>query len=98
MQIVVQLVIGMAVTVFPAATSAFALGIVGKDELPGRIARNESVTHAGNTVFAIAAALVGTFIVLQGIFYAAAAFASGMAAAAYFIRDEHVSHEGARAG
>jgi predicted MFS family arabinose efflux permease len=96
-QIVVQLVIGMAVTVFPAATSAFALGMVGKDELPGRIARNESVTHAGNTVFAIAAALVGTFVALQGIFYAAAAFASGMAAAAYFIRDEHVSHEGARA-
>jgi MFS family permease len=39
-----------------------------------------------------------TFVALQGIFYAAAVFASGMAVAAYFIRDEHVSHEGARAG
>jgi MFS family permease len=39
-----------------------------------------------------------TFVALQGIFYAAAVFASGMAVAAYFIRDEPVSHEGARAG
>lgn len=98
MQIAVQLMIGVAVTVFPASTSAFTLGMVGKDELPGRVGRNESVTHTGNTVFAIAAAVVGTFVALQGIFYAAAVFASGMAVAAYFIRDEHVSHEGARAG
>jgi predicted MFS family arabinose efflux permease len=97
-QILVQLTIGVAVTVFPAATSAFALGMVGADQLPGRVARNESVTHTGNTVFAIFAALLGTFVALQGIFYAAAVFASGMAVGAYFIRDEHVSHEGARAG
>src|ERR1700761_4242487 len=32
-QIAVQIVIGLAVTIFPAATAAFALGMVGKDQL-----------------------------------------------------------------
>jgi hypothetical protein len=62
------------------------------------LARNETFTHTGNVVFAIAAGLVGTFITLKGIFYGAAAFASGMAVSALFIEGDHVDHEAARAG
>jgi MFS family permease len=98
LQIVVQLVIGLAVTVFPAATAAFALGMVQPDRLSRRVARNETFTHGGNVVFAIAAGAVGTLLALQGIFYAAAFFAAGMAASVFFIRDAHVNYEAARAG
>ena len=77
MQVVVQIVIGLAVTIFPAATAAFALGVVGKDDLSGRLARNETFTHTGNVFFAIAAGAVGTLLALQGIFIAAV-FAAGM--------------------
>src|SRR5947209_1535850 len=48
LQALVQAVIGVAVTVFPATTSAFALGMVDPKDVSGRIARNESYTHAGN--------------------------------------------------
>ncbi len=97
-QIAVQLVIGLAITVFPAATSAFALGMVDPDKIPKRIARNESFTHTGNVVFAIAAGAVGTLLALRGIFYAAALFAFGMAPAALLIQSNQVSYEGARGG
>ena len=98
LQIVVQLVIGLAVTVFPAATAAFALGMVEQDKVSVRLARNDSFTHAGNVIFAITAGAVGTLLALNGIFYAAAIFALGMAPAALLITEEDVSFEAARAG
>lgn len=97
-QIAVQLVIGLAITVFPAATSAFALGMVDPDKLPNRVARNESFTHTGNVTFATVAGAVGTFLALKGIFYAAAVFAAGMAPSALLIQNSQVSFEAARAG
>ena len=36
-QIGVQLLIGLAVTIFPAATAAFALGMAGEDQLARRV-------------------------------------------------------------
>ena len=98
MQIVVQLIIGLAVTVFPAATSAFALGMVDEDNVSVRLARNDSFTHAGNVVFALAAGAVGALLAMSGIFYAAALFALGMAPAALLISDKAVDFEAARAG
>ena len=98
LQIVVQLVIGLAVTVFPAATAAFALGMAEKDQVSGRVSRNESFTHTGNVIFAVAAGAVGTLLALSGIFYAAGIFAAGMAAAVLFISTQDVSHESARQG
>ena len=97
-QILVQLVIGLAVTVFPAATAAFALGMVEEDKLTSRVARNEGFTHTGNLFFAIAAGAVGTLLALQGIFIAAAVFAAGMAPSVWFIKEKDVSHEAARGG
>lgn len=98
LQVAVQIFIGLAVTVFPAATSAFALGLVEKDQVAVRIARNETLTHTGNVIFAVAAGALGTLLALQGIFFAAAAFAFGMAPAVYFINEKSMSYEAARAG
>ncbi len=97
-QIAVQIVIGSAVTVFPAATAAFALGMVEKDQIARRVARNEVFTHGGNVAFAVAAGAVGTVLALQGIFYGAAMFAAAMAPSVYFINEKDVSYEAARAG
>ncbi len=98
MQIAVQLTIGVAVTAFPAAFSAFALGLVSREDMAARIARNESMAHLGNFVFGLSAAIVGTFVSLAGIFYAAALFAFGMAVSVFFVAEEAVSFEAARAG
>lgn len=98
LQIAVQIAIGLAVTIFPAATAAFALGMSGKDQLTARIARNETLTHTGNVAFAMAAGAIGTLLALQGIFVAAAVFAAGMAPAVLFINSKDVDYEAARAG
>jgi MFS family permease len=98
MQIAVQIDIGVAVTIFPAVTGAFALGLVGQDHMSGRIARNETLTHSGNVAFALAAGAVGTLLALKGIFVAAAVFALGMVPSVWFINDKHVDYEAARAG
>lgn len=97
-QIAVQIVIGLAVTIFPAATAAFALGMAAKDQLAKRVARNETLTHAGNVLFAIGAAIVGTVLALQGIFIEAAIFAAGMVPSVLFIKEEAVDYEAARGG
>lgn len=60
-----QIVIGLAITVFPAVTAAFALGLVGREDLSKRIAQNESFTDTGKLVFAIGAGMIGTFLALQ---------------------------------
>jgi MFS family permease len=96
-QIAVQLVIGLAVTAFPAAISAFALGLVDPSQQAQRISRNESFAHFGNFCFAIAAAVIGTYMSLGGIFYAAAAFALGMSFSVAFIRKDHVDYLAASA-
>lgn len=98
LQVVAQLVIGLSVTVIPAATSAFALGLVEQDKLTGRIARNEALTHTGNLVFAATAGVVGTWLALKGIFYAAALFASGMTVSVWLMEGSAISYEAARAG
>ena len=98
MQVGVQLVIGLAVTIFPAATAAFALGMAGSDQLSGQVARNETLTHTGNVAFALGAAAVGTFLALKGIFIEAAIFAAGMLPSVFFINERHVDYEAARGG
>ncbi len=98
LQVAVQILIGLAVTVFPAATAAFALGMVEKDQVSVRVARNETMTHTGNVAFAVAAGALGTLLALQGIFVAAAVFAFGMAPSVYFIHEQSVNYEAARAG
>jgi MFS family permease len=97
-QVLIQLIIGLAVTIFPAASAAFALGLVSENELSRRVARNESLTHTGNVAFAVAAGAVGTLLALQGIFFAAAIFAAGMAPSALFISGNDISYEAARGG
>jgi MFS family permease len=98
LQVAVQIVIGIAVTIFPAATAAFALGMAGEGELSSRVARNETMTHTGNVLFAIGAGVVGTFMALQGIFIEAAIFAAGMLPSALFINEKVVDYEAARGG
>jgi MFS family permease len=98
LQIVMQLVIGLSVTVFPTATSAFALGMSEEKDIAGRVARNETSTHIGNSVFAVVAGVLGSLIALVGIFYAAAAFAVGMAISVMFIAKDQVNHDAARRG
>jgi predicted MFS family arabinose efflux permease len=93
-----QFIIGVSVTVFPAATASFALGLVEKDKLSERVSRNETFTHSGNVLYAAIAAVVGQFMAIGGLFYAAAVFAAGMVGSSLTIRGGDIDNEAARAG
>src|SRR5579883_695132 len=76
-EIAAQIAIGLAAALFPPAVAAMALGIVGRDQLAGRVGRNESFNHAGNVTFALVAGAVGAWFGQQWIFYSSAFFALG---------------------
>lgn len=95
---VVQFIIGISVTVFPAATASFALGLVPKDKLSERVSRNETFTHGGNVLYAAIAAVIGEVVAIGGLFYAAAIFAAGMVGSSLMIQAADIDNEAARAG
>lgn len=98
-QLAIQLLLGLALTVMPAATSAFAVGLAGDGGATTvRVARNETLMHTGNMAFAVLAGVAGTLGKLQWVFYAAALFSAGMIASVLFIRDNDVDYEQSRAG
>src|SRR5262249_24048901 len=71
---------------------------VGYKWLDSRIGRNESISHAGNVVTALAAGLVGYFVSQSWIFYTVAAVSVVSAVTAFAIRGHEIDYELARGG
>jgi MFS family permease len=92
----VQILIGLAAAIFPTAIAAISLGVVGKAQLPHRIARNEGFNHAGNVIFAVLCGLIGTMVSQSWIFYVSAPAAIGSVAAVLLIREQDIDHAAAR--
>ncbi len=97
LEILTEVLIGIAAAVFPPAIAAIALGMVGKPALSRRVGRNEGFNHAGNVTFALGAGLIGSYLGQQWIFYTAAMFAIGTVIAALTIRNGDINNEAARA-
>jgi MFS family permease len=68
-----QALVGLVGAVFQPALAGISLGLVGYKWLDRRIARNESISHAGNVVAALSAGLLGYLISQSWIFYTVAA-------------------------
>lgn len=96
-EIGIQILIGVTAAIFPPAIASIALGIIGKAKLSARAGRNEGFNHAGNVVFALLAGGIGAAWGQQWIFYSSAFFASGTVLSAWFIRDEDIDNDAARA-
>jgi MFS family permease len=91
-----QLVTGIAVTVFPPALAAISLGLVGRRRFAARAGRNEAFFHAGNVVSAALAICASQLWGTAGVFYAAALMALLSAIRAQFIRESDIDHNLAR--
>jgi len=92
----IQAVVGLASAVFAPAIASLSLGMVGRERMPARIARNEAFNHLGKLVLAIAAAFAGARLGLESAFWLFALFGAGGALAASQIRSEDVDDEAAR--
>jgi len=96
LELVVQILIGLAGAIFPTAIVAISLGMVGKARLPGRIGRNEGFNHAGNVIFALLCGVIGAEVSQAWIFYVSALAAIGSIAAVLLIRESDIDHAAAR--
>lgn len=91
-----QVVTGMAGSIFAPALAAITLGVVGPRFFARRIGRNESFNHAGN---AAAAAVTGGLAYFFGpavVFWVLAAMAVGSVAATLWIPGDAIDHDIAR--
>ncbi len=93
-----QALVGLVGSVFQPALAGISLGLVGYKWLDRRIARNESISHAGNVVAALSAGLLGYLISQSWIFYTVAAVSVVSAVTAFAIRGDEIDYELARGG
>ena len=91
-----QVVTGVAVTVFPPALAAISLGLVGRQRFAARTGRNEAFFHAGNVAAALLAIGASQCWGTVGVFYATALTALLSAICAQFIREGDIDHNLAR--
>jgi Na+/melibiose symporter-like transporter len=94
--IAAQALVGLVGAVFQPALAGISLGLVGYKWLDRRIARNESISHAGNVVAALSAGLLGYLISQSWIFYTVAAVSVVSAMTAFAIRGNEIDYELAR--
>jgi predicted MFS family arabinose efflux permease len=93
-----QALVGAVGAVFQPALAGISLGLVGYKWLDRRIARNESISHAGNVVAAFSAGVLGYLISQSWIFYTVAAVSVVSAVMAFAIRGDEIDYELARGG
>lgn len=94
--VVAQAVAGIAADIFPPAVAALTLGLVGRELMAQRTGRNEAFNHAGNVAAAIAAGLLGSYVLSTGAFYLTCALAVGSIVSVAIIRESEIDHRLAR--
>ncbi len=72
-----QVLLGGAAAIFPPATAAIALGLVGRRGFTHRMGRMQGFNHAGNVVAAVLAGALGYFVTTAAVFWVVSAWAAG---------------------
>jgi len=96
--IVSQALLGAASAIIPPALAAISLGLVGPNQFPGRVSRNEGFNHAGNFAAALLAGFIGQRYGYQWIFFLVCSCAVGSIWAVALIRPYEIDHAIARGG
>ncbi len=91
-----QILLGGAASVFPPATAAIALGLVGPRAFTRRMGRMQGYNHAGNVAAALIAGLLGTLVTTAAVFWVVSAFGLLAIAAATLIDPHAINHQVAR--
>jgi MFS family permease len=95
-QVVIQVVTGVASSVFPAGIAAVSLGLVGRNFLAQRVGRNEACNHAGKVVLAIVTAVFGMTLGQRWIFYVLFLYAAVAVVAALRLKSQDIDDDAAR--
>jgi len=90
--IVAQALLGAASAIIPPALAAISLGLVGPNQFPARVSRNEGFNHAGNFAAALLAGVIGQRYGYQWIFLLVCFCAAASVCAVALIRPYEIDH------
>lgn len=91
-----QVLLGSAASIFPPATAAIALGLVGPRRFTHRMGRMQGFNHAGNVVAAIIAGALGYLITTAAVFWVVSGLGILAIIATVFINPRRIDHQVAR--
>ena len=91
-----QVLLGASASIFPPATAAIALGLVGRQRFTHRMGRMQGFNHAGNVVAAIIAGVLGYFVATAAVFWVVSVFGLLAIASAFWIDPSRINNEVAR--
>ena len=91
-----QVLLGGAASIFPPATAAIALGLVGRRRFTHRMGRMQGFNHAGNVVAAVLAGALGYFVTTAAVFWVVSGCGLLAVAAAFRIDPRAIDHDVAR--
>jgi len=91
-----QVLLGGAASIFPPATAAIALGLVGRRRFTHRMGRMQGFNHAGNVVAAVLAGTLGYFVTTAAVFWVVSGCGLLAIASAFWIDPRAIDHDIAR--
>ncbi|MGA9868844.1 MAG: MFS transporter [Acetobacteraceae bacterium] len=91
-----QMLLGGAASIFPPATAAIALGLVGRRRFTHRMGRMQGFNHAGNVVAAVLAGALGYFVTTAAVFWVVSGCGLLAIAAASWIDPRAIDNDVAR--
>lgn len=91
-----QVLLGASAAIFPPATAAIALGLVGRRRFTHRMGRMQGFNHAGNVVAAMIAGVLGYFVATAAVFWVVSAFGVLAVASALRIDPSRINNDVAR--
>jgi MFS family permease len=94
--LLIQGIIGIVTTIYTPALTAISLGLVGNQQFPKRMGRNETINHTGNVLITMLAGIIGYFNSYAGIYYLMAALCLLSAITVLMIPEKEIDHAVAR--
>lgn len=91
-----QVLLGAAGSIFPPATAAVALGLVGPRFFTHRMGRMQGFNHAGNVVAAVIAGALGYLVTTAAVFWVVSVLGILAISATTFIDPQKIDHKVAR--
>lgn len=91
-----QVALGAAAAIFPPATAAIALGLVGPKFFTHRMGRMQAFNHGGNVAAALVAGVLGYLITTAAVFWVVSLLAVLAIISAWLIDPREIDHDVAR--
>jgi MFS family permease len=91
-----QVLLGASAAIFPPATAAIALGLVGRRRFTHRMGRMQGFNHGGNVVAALITGALGYLVTTAAVFWVVSVFGLLAIASTFWIDPRRIDNDVAR--